>query len=409
MARPIMLPSQRTAALLLLLAAGCSRGVTPAAPVPARSSATVVPIRIVNNHVHLQMTGPGGKALSLIYDTGAGFTLLDIPVAEALGFKQGSPVSVGGAGNAPVRAYAIEGGRLVLPQDTTYWVTPVIAIGMSLSLFEGIAVNGILGADFTRQAVLQLDYANQRMILHPRSFQYSGNGARIPITFREGHPHAIGQIVLADSTRLTADCVIDVGASGALLLTKPFVERHRVTERVGPTIRRKFGRGVGGSSWATLGRVARLKLGAAEVEAPITAMYGDSAGVLSTDRSFECNVGGEVLRRFVVYLDYGRSQMILEPTAAVKEPFETDMGGAAFRVDSAAGGLRIVDLMPRGPAEVAGLRAEDLIVAVDGRPSLEYGVDALRKRLRRPGGDVELRIRRDQGEQVIRLPVRRLF
>jgi hypothetical protein len=400
--------SRRAALLVLVMTAACARPATTSAPAPARSAATVVPIQVVNNHVHLRMSS-GGRDLSMIYDTGAGLTLVDVPIAQALGFKLGGAVNLGGAGAGPVRAFALEGGTLVLPQDTTIRVTPVIALQMALSAFEGIPVNGILGADFTRQSVLQLDYANEQMILHPRGFRYAGNGVRIPLTFKEWHPHAVGQIILADGTNLSADCVIDVGASGALTLTKPFVEKHRLTERVGPTIRRRFGRGVGGSSWATVGRVARLRLGAAEVQAPITAMYGDSAGVMSTDRSFECNIGGEFLRRFNVYFDYARKEMILEPTAAIDEPFETDMGGAAFRIDTVGGGLRITDIMPRGPAEAAGLREDDLIVSIDGRQALEYGVEGLRRRLRRPGGEVELRVRRPQGEQVIRLPVRRLI
>jgi hypothetical protein len=397
---------RRTILLTALLAACASPAATPT-PAP-RSGEVVVPIHVVNNHVHLTMSS-GGKNLSLIYDTGAGMTLLDIPVAESLGFKLGSKVNVGGAGNNPVRAFALSGGTLTLPQDSSITVKPVIALGMALSAFEGIAVNGILGADFTRQRVLQIDYANERMILRPRSFRYSGSGFHIPLTFKEGKPHTVGQIVLADGATLPADCHIDVGASLALALTKPFVDKNRLRERVGPTITRRNGRGVGGSSTATLGRVAALRLGGAEVQSPIVALYGDSAGVLSTDASFQCNVGGEVLRRFMVYLDYGRSEMILEPTATLHEPFEADMGGAAFQADTAGGGFRVLELMTRGPAELSGLREGDVVIAIDGRPALEYGSEALRRRLRRPGGEVEFRVRRGREEQVIRVPVRRLI
>jgi len=390
---------------MVALGLACAKPTGPA--VSPSAGPIVVPIQIVNNHVYLHMTG-AGRDLSMIYDTGAGWTVLNLVTAQSLGFKLGGKADLGGAGSAPVRAFMLESGAIALPQDTAVKVKPIVAFETTLGEYEGIRFDGILGADFTRQFVVQLDYPGERMILHPRSFRYAGSAAPIPITFKDGKPHAVGQIILPDSTRLTADCLIDVGASSALTLNKPFVEKNRLLQRVGPTIRRRSGRGVGGSSWATVGRVAGVTLGATTLQSPVTAMYGDSAGSLSSS-AFECNIGGETLRRFAVYFDYARKEMILEPSAAVSEPFETDMSGASYRVDMAAGGIRIVELMPRGPAEVAGLREEDLIVAIDGRPALELGLEQLRRRLKRPGGEVEFTVRRAQADQKLRLPIRRLI
>lgn len=389
----------------IALGIACARPTSSA--VAPRDGPIVVPIQVVNNHVYLHMAG-AGQDLSMIYDTGAGFTVLDLGTAQSLGFKLGDKAHLGGAGSAPVRAFVLKSGTLALPQDTTVQVKPVVAFETTLGQYEGIRFDGILGADFTRQFVVQLDYPGERMLLHPRSFRYAGSATHVPITFKDGKPHAVGQIILPDSARLTADCLIDVGASSPLVLSKPFVEKHRLTQRVGPTIRRRSGRGVGGSSWATVGRVAGVQIGGTTLWSPVTSMFGDSAGTLSTS-NFDCNIGGETLRRFNVYFDYARKEMILEPTPAVSEPFEADMSGASYRVDTAAGGLRIVELMPKGPAEAAGLLEEDLIVAIDGRPALELGIEALRRRLKRPGGEVEFTVRRGQAEQKFRLPIRRII
>jgi len=391
---------------LASLSVACARPTT--SPVAPSRGPIVVPIQIVNNHVYLHMLG-AGRDLTLIYDTGAGWTVMDLTTAQTLGFKIGGKANLGGAGAAPVRAFLLDRGVIALPQDTMVKVKPIVAFESKLGPYEGIPqFDGILGADFTKQFVVQLDYQGGTMTLHPLGFRYTGNTAPIPITFRDGKPHAVGEIILADGARLSADCLIDVGSSSALVLTKPFVEKNHLLQRVGPTIRRRSGRGVGGSSWATVGRVAGVRLGATTLQSPVTAMFGDSAGTLSSD-NFGCNIGGETLRRFNVYFDYARKEMILEPTAAVSEPFETDMSGASYRVDTAAGGIHIVELMPKGPAETAGFHEEDLIVAIDGRPALEYGLEPLRRRLKRPGGEVTFTVRRGTRDETIRLPIRRLI
>jgi predicted aspartyl protease len=385
-------------------------GLLIAIAAPCAAQPVVVPIELTNNHVFVRMTSKG-RDLSLLLDTGAGITLLDLPVAEALGFRLGGQANIAGAGPATVRATLLLDASITLPEDTTVKVSPRIALPMEgLNAFEGREVNGIMGADFIGRSVVQLDYAGKRLLLHDAStFSYSGRGVRVPMYLKEGHPHISAQVLLADGAQLKADCVIDIGASGALTLTKPFADKHRLAERVGPTISRKTGRGVGGSARATIGRVAALRIGEVELARPVTALYGDSAGVLSTDRNFECNIGADVLRRFTVFLDYRHKQIILEPNEAVSEPFEADMGGAAFRIDTASGGFRVTDLMPNGPGERAGLVEGDLIVAVDGRAALEFGADPLRQRLRRPGGEVEFTVRRADGDRIIRVPVRRLI
>jgi hypothetical protein len=58
---------------------------------------------------------------------------------------------------------------------------------------------------------------------------------------------------------------------------------------------------------ADIGRVAALKLGRLEIERPITSLQGDSAGVMSGNAEWIGNIGGDILRRFTVFLDYATS------------------------------------------------------------------------------------------------------
>ena len=378
-------------------------------PLPAQAPSPVTaPIRIVNNHVHVGVTS-AGRDLWFLLDTGAGQSLFDLPTATSLRIATTGRAGFAGGGAGVAQGATLSGASVRLAADSSLSVVVSLAMAMvGLNAVEP-PVHGILGHDFIRQRVLQIDYAGGRLVLHdPKTFRYTGTGARVPIRIKDNYPHVDAQLFLEDGERVSADLIIDVGASGAFGLGKQLVERHRLLQRTGPTIHRTVGRGAGGSLKAHMGRLARVRLGGAELVAPIASLFGDSAGVFSNDRLFQGIVGGEVLRRFTVYLDYGRGQMILEPNSAFGEPFESDMSGAAFRLDPAGAGFRVADLMTNGPAERAGLAVNDLITAIDGRPATELGLEALRQRLRRPGGEVALTVQRAGIERVIRIPLRRL-
>ena len=69
------------------------------------------------------------------------------------------------------------------------------------------------------------------------------------------------------------------------------------------------------------------------------------------------------------------------------------------RYETTADGAQIVYVEPGGPAELAGLRKQDVILAVDGAP-VGAGHPDLAARIleHKPGEKVELRVRRDDKE-----------
>jgi hypothetical protein len=374
----------------------------PAGPV-------ALPIELANNHIYVRAC-VGSRPLWFLLDSGAGVSLLDLGTAEALGLALGDRIEARGAGPGATRGAQLAGVSAYLPQDPSVAVPIPAALALTgLAAFEGRQPNGILGHDFIEQAVLQIDYHGRRLVLHdPETFRYAGPGARVPLRLVGNSPHVSAELVLADGGRVAADFVLDLGSSLAVVLTKPLVDAHGLRRRVGPTITRPAGRGAGGSASAEIGRLAGLEIGTAQLRAPLAYLYGDSAGVFSVATHFEGNIGGEVLRRFTVYLDYAHQELILEANADRAEPFETDMSGAVLVADSAGAGMRVAVVTPGTPAAEAGLAPDDLIVTVDGRPASDVGLGPLRMLLRRAGTIVALTVRRDGRDRVVRLTLRRL-
>jgi hypothetical protein len=379
----------------------------PVASVPA-GQPTVVPIEISNNHVFVKICA-GDIPLDFILDTGAGDTFFDLNHAKQLGLKIGSSFVARGAGAGTVAGGRVEGGEISLA-GTDVKQPVSVAIDLSkLPAREGHRMDGILGYDFIRRYVVAIDYVKQELRLFDAdAFEYTGSGSSIPITFFSNHPHIAAEVRLADGTKIPGRMIVDVGATSGLSLTKQLVDENHLRDRVGPTVRRLAAGGVGGMTTSDIGRVAGLRIGNIELSNPTATLYGDSAGVFSTPGTWVGNIGGDVLRRFTVFLDYKHNRIILEPHAGTNEPFETDMSGIGFVMDDNLQTLMIDNIVSNSPAAAAGLAPRDTVTAIDGRPATSVELRELKKRFKRAGERVTLTIRRAGQTKDVVVVTRRL-
>jgi hypothetical protein len=387
-------------------ASACRASVPESAP--SKEQPTVAPIEIANNHVFVKVCA-GETPLDFILDTGAGASFFDLNHAKQLGLKIGSAFTARGAGPGTVAGGQVEGGSVSL-LGTNVRQPVLSAIDLSgLPRREGHRMDGILGFDFLSRFVVAIDYVKQELRLYdPGTFQYQGSGTTLPVTFFGNHPHVVGELRLADGTKIPARMIVDVGSGGSLSLTKPLVDENHLLDRVGPTVRRYGGGGVGGASWSNVGRIAGLRLGTLELAEPTTTLFGDSAGVFSSRGTWVGNIGGEILRRFTVFFDYKHNRMILEPHAGTNETFEADMSGINFVMDDSLRTLIVDSVVPDSPAGAAGVVARDTVTAIDGRPSTAAELRELRKRFKHSGERVSLTIRHGGETKTVVIVTRRL-
>jgi hypothetical protein len=405
----------RTASLLLLLAAaGSVRG--QAAPSAAgcsdatrRSLPVELPAALQSNHF-VVVACHGSRPLSFVLDTGAPMSIFDLGIAKQLGIELGAPVRSGGAG-----AGTIEGA--MLRRDSVRLAGTDIVVPISLALdFRAlnargrVTIDGILGADFIDRYVLGLDYRGSVLRLSDaKTFSYSGRGTIVPFTMAERFIYVQGELGLTDGSHIPGRFVVDVGASGALSLARPFVETNHLRERVRPTIHREAGRGVGGVSMADIGRLATFSIGDVTVTRPIVALYGDSAGVFSNSTHGDGNVGADILRRFTVFLDYSRRQMIFERHTGSDEPFEIDMTGLALVPAANSSGLVVESVVESSPAAIGGFAAGDTVTAIEGRPATMPEMEAMRPRFVREGERLAYTVRRGGSELTLHIVTRRMM
>lgn len=385
------------------VATACTSSAVEATALPA-----TLPVEVWNNHIYVKVC-LAERELDFILDTGAGGTSLDYNIAKQLGVRFGQTFTIGGAGAGRVAGARVENASITLTGSSIAQAV-VTAIDLSrLPAREGHRMDGILGDDFIARYVVAIDYARSELRLYDRDrFHYDGPGTSVPVTLINRFPYIDAAIKLADGETLRGRFVVDVGSGAGLTLTKPFVDDNRLRDRVGPTLRRTGSGGVGGMTTTEIGRVSSLSIGGIELARPIVQLFGDSAGVMSQRGAWVGNIGGGILRRFTVLLDYQAKRMIFETNASIAEPFDADMSGAALVTDDSLSSIIVDAVAPGSPAAEAGLVRGDVVVSVDGAPASHNVLGELRERLRRPGEHILLIVRRDGETKRVEIVTRRL-
>ena len=99
--------------------------------------------------------------------------------------------------------------------------------------------------------------------------------------------------------------------------------------------------------------------------------------------------------------------MILEPNSHFAEPYEIDMSGIDLVVDG--DDLLIDDVDENSSAAKARIQDGDILVAINGRPVSEFGLDHIRSMFMQDGKEYLLSIKRNGKGLQIKLKLNRII
>ncbi len=365
---------------------------------------------MTSNKPFVQVSVDGSRPQWFILDSGNnGSSIIARECADRLKLARGAEARVqigAGAGadvglseaNAPVHLRA-------LGETLTVLEPRVLTLG-HVARLEGRPVDGLLGNDFLSRHVVELDYANGRIIVHdPLRFAPAPGAVVVPIDLDTGWPIVEGTITLPGGKPLTCHLIVDTGMRGVVTLFRPFSEKHGLHDGAGNLHDMVIGGGAGGISRGDVGRLEALSLGPRSFGRPVAVFSRDTSGIFALDGP-DGIVGGELLRRHRVTFDYAHARMILEPYPD-QTPFEYDMSGLFMVSDLPQRTIRVASVHPGTPAAEAGLQADDEIVSIDGRRTPKLTLDAARALLRAPVAR-RVEIRREGRMMSLRLEARRL-
>jgi hypothetical protein len=278
-----------------------------------------------------------------------------------------------------------------------------------LKNYLGTPVHGILGCDLLQNLVVSIDYDKRKLIVYdPDTYRAPKKAIAIPILIHDGKPYIQLPIELSEGKKVLAKLLIDTGASHAMLLELFSDPKIILKDNF---IHTTLGRGLAGSIEGWIGRVKNVNIGKFQLN-NVLSFFTDtnsySTNFVLAGRNG--TIGGDLMGRFIVTLDYKNQMMYFESNGTTKQPFEFNMAG--FDVISSGDFLdkiEVVNVIEKSPAYEAGMRAGDFIIRFNNMRGKSLSINELNNILRgRPGKKVKILLDRNDKKIKIEFKLRRL-
>ncbi|MDP9018307.1 MAG: aspartyl protease family protein [Candidatus Eremiobacteraeota bacterium] len=345
------------------------------------ASEASIPIDLVENHVYLSVMLNGKGPYRFIFDTG-GANIVDPAVAQEIGAAGHGTMQASGAGSgtesvsfATIRTLAI-GNAIV--RDQLFGVAPVRkGFGMS----AGRPVDGLIGFEVLSRFVTTFDYANNRVILQMHPTKSAAPGAAVvPFVLDARQPQFACTIAA-----IPTQCTLDTGARDSMTLFTPFVLAHPELAGERQTANGVGGFGFGGPALGKLTRVQSFRVGNFVIPNVIAEVSTQTQGAV-TMPFLGANVGGNLLKRFTMTLDYTKQTMTLLPNASYDKPDSYERSGLFLL--RRGGHIEVLDARKGTPAAEAGIIKGDVIDSADGAAVAQMSLDEVRAIFFKPAGTV---------------------
>lgn len=335
--------------------------------------------RLVNNLILVPVVLNDSLPMQFILDTGLRSTLLIVESDSIQNSANCRPVKIAGLGNAgEVTACALSDVRLCLPGIVGNRLN-IIALNnefLDLESHLGYPVQGILGYDFFSSFIVKIDYVNAKITVYkPEVFRQPAKYEKLPLKIENGRPFVKAAVCQLPGIRTDGSFLIDTGASHSLLLQPDEQQGIHLPTKTIPTV---IGWGLSGQIDGLLGRIHRLELGSFSFNNALVSFadFIQSPSPALPDRIG--SIGGEILSRFTIILDYQNETIFLRKNFQYKRLFDHNMSGLDVVVDKrSAHTFRVVNLMDHSPASEAGIMVGDQIVALNRKGSGQLSLEEI--------------------------------
>lgn len=410
-----------------------------------------IPFKLINNLIFIPVT-VNGEELTFLLDTGVEQTILfSLDEKEEVKFFEVEKLKLKGLGSKePIEAFKSSKNKVEIRDfvDLNHEVYIILDQEFNFSSQVGIEVNGIIGYNFFRNHIVEIDYDRKRIVVYSHDNKnikerLEKKFNKAAITLEANKPYYISDIV-AEGQSIPSKLLIDTGNSDALWIFSNKTDKIKIPEKNIPDY---LGRGFSGSVYGKRARVNSFEFGQKVFKLPLVT-FPDSVSIKSVNFVSDRvgSIGGEVISRFTTVFDYVNNVIYTRPNNTVNDPFHFNMSGIEVEHaglewvkepvnQTVSEGIkiytdvnqqkiennlkvhfelkpifRIASVRPDSEAEKAGLKVGDRIVSINHKESHGFTIQSINELLKSEEGRmIEIVIERNNIEYKFRFQLKTII
>lgn len=293
------------------------------------SKKVTIPFKLINNLIFIPIK-VNGIELNFLLDSGVEETILfSMEEKQEVSFHNIQKIKLRGLGSED-EIEGLKSTNNVLEshglKSSNHLVYIILDQSFNLSSHIGIPVNGIIGYKFFKNNIVEINYQKKRVVVHVNDKstheRLSKKFNEVPITIERSKPYIYATAVVNDD-KIPAKLLIDIGNSDAFWIFEN--NKIKLPKKNFPDF---LGKGFSGDIEGHRAKIDNFLIDDFNFKKPIVS-FPDSTSIRNVkmvpDRIG--SVGGEVLKRFTVVLDYADKKMYLKKNSKFSEPFTYNKSG----------------------------------------------------------------------------------
>ena len=333
---------------------------------PPSTFITSFSFTMLNGGVILVRAGVNDYAdsLNFILDTGSGGISLDSATVKDLGIPiTPSEKTIKGIGGIRKVSF-LNNATLRLPGLAVENLNFHVNDYEILTSVYGIKIDGIIGYSFFSQYIVNINYDFLQInVFSKGEYKYPSGGFMLYPMFTA---LPMQSLQFTDDRKFVQRFYLDTGAGLNFLLSESYLNDSAILKkrRKPPVVTQA--EGVGGKMSMRLTTIKELKVGPYRFRWVPTYLFKDEYNV--TNYPFVGGLlGNDILRRFNITFNYAKQQVHILPNLHFKDEFDYAYSGlSVYFIDEK---IVVDDVVPASPAEKAGFKKEDIIVAINNNTS----------------------------------------